>query len=128
MNDTFKLAKVKQTLIIVHPFCPSHALKKALSSQKCVTQMPQKGHSLFTMHALTCEGLDARALKQPGRAVVIVEFFVSGVEAGVDAAVLLRDLRIVKVCGGGHGGSQRGKRVRGRQAASSGGLGVEGMK
>lgn len=39
-------------------------------------------------------------------------------------AVLLRDLRIVKVCGGSHGGSQRGKRARGRQSASSGGLGV----
>lgn len=75
--------------------------------------MPQRGHSLFTMHALTCEGLDARALKQPGRAVVIVYLLVSEVEAGVDAAVLLRDLRIVKVHGGRHGGSQRGKRGEG---------------
>lgn len=76
------------------------------------------------MHTLTCEGLDARALKQPGGAVVIVQLLVSDIEAGVDAAVLLRDLRIVKVRGGSHGGSQCGKRVRGRQAASSGELGV----
>lgn len=67
------------------------------------------------MHALTCEGLDARALKQPGRAVVIVQLLVRQVEAGVDAAVLLRDLSIVKVRGGSHGGSQRGRQVRGRR-------------
>lgn len=74
------------------------------------------------MHALTCEGLDARALKQPGGAVVIVEFLVRKVEAGVDVAVLLRDLHIVEVRGGSHGGGQRGRRARGRQLASSSGV------
>lgn len=62
------------------------------------------------MLALTCQGFDARALEQPGRAVVVVQVLVE-VEAGVDAAVLLRDLHIVKVCGGSHGGGQRGERV-----------------
>lgn len=48
---------------------------------------------------LTCEGLDARALKQTSGAVVVVQLLVQQVEAGVDVAVLLRDLRIVKVRG-----------------------------
>lgn len=52
--------------------------------------------------------------------MVIVDFLVGDVEAGVDAAVLLRDLRIVKVCGGSHGGGQLGERLRGRPAVSSG--------
>lgn len=68
---------------------------------------------------LTCEGLDARALKQPGGAVVVVQLLVRQVEAGVDAAVLLRDLRVVEVRGGSHGGRQRGGRGRGRRPASS---------
>lgn len=72
------------------------------------------------MQTLTCEGLDARALEQPGGAVVIVQFLVGDVEAGVDAAVLLRDLHVVKVCGGGrggsHGGSQRGGQAGGTAA------------
>lgn len=68
---------------------------------------------------LTCEGLDARALKQPGGAVVVVQLLVQQVEAGVDVAVLLRDLRIVEVRGGRHGGGQRGGRGRGRRSASS---------
>lgn len=41
-------------------------------------------------------------------------------------AVLLRDLHIVKICGGSHGGSQGDERAGGRLAASSGGLGEEG--
>lgn len=68
---------------------------------------------------LTCEGLDARALKQPGRAVVVVQLLVRQVEAGVDVAVLLRDLRIVEVRGGSHGGRQRSGRGGGRRRASS---------
>lgn len=68
---------------------------------------------------LTCEGLDAGALKQPGGAVVVVQLLVQQVEAGVDVAVLLRDLRIVEVRGGSHGGGQRGGRGRGRRSASS---------
>lgn len=68
---------------------------------------------------LTCEGLDARALKQPGGAVVVVQLLVQQVEAGVDVAVLLRDLRIVEVRGGSHGGGQRGGQGRGRRSASS---------
>lgn len=77
------------------------------------------------MHALTCEGLDARALKQPGGAVVIVQLLVGQVEAGVDVAVLLRDLRVVKVSGGSHGGSQLGGRARGDGGPASSG-GAEG--
>lgn len=68
---------------------------------------------------LTCEGLDARALKEAGGAVVVVQLLVQQVEAGVDVAVLLRDLRIVEVRGGSHGGGQRGGRGRGRRWASS---------
>lgn len=82
------------------------------------------------MQALTCEGLDARAFKQPCRAFVIVELLISEVEAGVDVAVLLRDLHIVKIrcgsCGGSHGGSQRGRRSGGgRWVVSSVALGEE---
>lgn len=66
---------------------------------------------------LTCEGLDARALKQPGRAVVVVQLLVRQPEAGVDAAVLLRDLRIVEVRAGSHGGRRPG-----------GGRGREGVR
>lgn len=68
----------------------------------------QRGRSLFT-----CEGLDARALEQPGGAVVVVELLVGEVEAGVDVAVLLRDLHVVEVRGGRHGGSQGGERFGG---------------
>lgn len=56
---------------------------------------PPKG----VLVTLTCEGLDARALKQTSGAVVVVQLLVQQVEAGVDVAVLLRDLRIVKVRG-----------------------------
>lgn len=57
---------------------------------------------LCHLRRLTCKRFNARALKQSGRAVVIVELFVRQFEAGVDAAVLLSDFSIVKVCGGGH--------------------------
>lgn len=50
---------------------------------------------------LTCKRFNAWALKQSGRAVVIVEIFAKQFEAGVDTAVLLSDFSIVKVCGGG---------------------------
>lgn len=89
---------------------------KRLSSERRGTA----GARLFTMQELTCEGLDAWALEKPGRAVVVVQLLVGEVEAGVDAAVLLRDLHIVKIRGGSHGGGQRGGRAGGRQSASSG--------
>lgn len=52
---------------------------------------------------VTCERLDAGALKEAGRAVVIVELLVGQFKARVDAAVLLRDLNIIEVRGGRHG-------------------------
>lgn len=60
----------------------------------------------------TCKGFDAGALKETGRAVVIVEVLVEHVEARVDAAVLLRDLSVVEVRGGRHGclGEPEGRR------------------
>lgn len=64
---------------------------------------------------LTCQGLDARALKQTRRAIVVVELLIRQVEARVDIAVLLRDLGVVEVSGGRHGGGGR------RPAACRGG-------
>lgn len=96
--------------------------------------MPRRGRGLFfpRTHSLTCQGLDARALKQPGRAVVVVQLLVAEVEARVDVAVLLRDLRIVKVrggsCGGSHGGSQGGVEGRGRRRPASSGRKQTGMQ
>lgn len=52
-------AKVKQTLITAYPFCPPHAPKKTLSSQKSVTQIPWKRQDTG---CLLCRHSPARAL------------------------------------------------------------------
>lgn len=49
--------------------------------------------------APTCERLDARALKEAGRAVLVVPVVIPAVVDGVDAAVLLLQLHVVKVRG-----------------------------
>lgn len=93
--------------------------------------MPRRGRGLFFFprtHSLTCQGLDARALKQPGRAVVVVQLLIGEVEARVDVAVLLRDLRIVKIRGGSHGGGQGGVEGRGRRRPASSGKKQTGMQ
>ena len=65
----------------------------------------------------TCKGFDAGALKETGRAVVIVEILVEHIEARVDAAVLLRDLSVVEVRGGRHGCLGEPERRRQRRDA-----------
>lgn len=71
------------------------------------TRVPREKCVAASAAALTCQGLDARALKQSRRAVVVVELLIRQVEARVDVAVLLRDLCVVKVGGGRHGGGRR---------------------
>lgn len=66
----------------------------------CYTQHDRLGEII---KKLTCESFDAWALKEPSRAVVIVQLLVEQLKARVDAAVLLCDISIVEVRGGGHG-------------------------
>lgn len=47
--------------------------------------------------APTCQGFDPGPLKEPGRAVVIVQLIIRGLPASVDAAVLLLNVQVIKV-------------------------------
>ena len=51
----------------------------------------------YPCSVLTCEGFDARALEQTGRAVLVVPLV--RIPAVVDVGVLLLDLHVVIVCG-----------------------------
>lgn len=71
---------------------------------------------------LTCETFDAWTLVEPSFAVVIVQLIIGQLKACVDAAILLWDISIVKVRGGGHGCWRGGR--EGQKTSEQCGMGL----